>query len=198
MTITDPYDFVLRDLRVQRDNIDAAIKAIEMVRGTSARDERNRQTLDEKAQSPSSLDMTAVSNSSSTPYAGLTIYDACIKVLCREDKPLSTVALTDAIQQGGLQLNANDPYNTVGSVLTRRFYDHGDVVRVGRATWGLPDWFPNHDYRAEALEKRAGKEALLNPPADAMEQSKVPERPMLEALSAIERWRLDTDKSPSN
>ena len=75
--------------------------------------------------------------------------------------------IADAIQGGGLKLNAADPYNTVGSVLTRRFFEHGDVVRVGRGMWGLPEWYPDRDFQAEAIAKRAGKRGQVEPPPQA-------------------------------
>lgn len=37
-----------------------------------------------------------------------------------------------AFKAGGLVLNSREPANTVGSVLTRRFSEVGDVVRVDR------------------------------------------------------------------
>jgi hypothetical protein len=45
-------------------------------------------------------------------------------------------------------MNSADPINTVGSVLTRRFKDVGDIVRVDRGIWGLKEWYPNRTFRA--------------------------------------------------
>jgi HB1, ASXL, restriction endonuclease HTH domain len=163
----DPYDLVLRDLRAQRDKIDAAIEAIESVRGFTS---RATTQIAEAVSIPSpppepvpTAPETAITapvaapTSGSASYAGLTVYDAARKVLQRFGKPIPQQALTDGIQDGGLKLNAIDPYNTVGSVLTRRFYEHGDIVRVARGTWALPEWFPDRDFRAEALRKKASR-----------------------------------------
>lgn len=43
-------------------------------------------------------------------------------------------------------LNSEQPANTIGSVLTRRFQQVGDVVKVGRGVWGLKEWYPNRSF----------------------------------------------------
>lgn len=43
---------------------------------------------------------------------------------------------------GELVLNSKGPADTIGSVPTRRANDVGDIVKVGRGTWGLREWYP--------------------------------------------------------
>jgi hypothetical protein len=52
-----------------------------------------------------------------------------------------------AFKIGGLHLNSSDPVNTVGSVLTRRANEVGDIVKIGRGTWGLKEWYPNRSFK---------------------------------------------------
>lgn len=206
MSTIDPYDFVLRDLRQQRDKIDAAIVAIESVRGISSRPEllglSHSPHLVEAPSLPipaSQVESAALAPTNhALPYVGMTIYEAAINALRAKGEVMANSAVTDAIQAGGLKLNAADPYNTVGSVLTRRFFDHGDVVRVGRGTWGLPEWFPDRDHRAEAIEKRAVKEASIDALGPAKSEADASKPPLQEAGAAIERWRLETAKLSHN
>jgi hypothetical protein len=44
-------------------------------------------------------------------------------------------------------LNSADPVNTIGAVLTRRSNEVGDIVKVGRGTWGLKEWYPNRTFK---------------------------------------------------
>lgn len=44
-------------------------------------------------------------------------------------------------------LTSADPVNVVGSVLTRRFNQVGDVVKVGRGIWGLKEWYPGRNFK---------------------------------------------------
>jgi hypothetical protein len=52
------------------------------------------------------------------------------------------------LQAGGLVLTSAEPANVVGSVLTRRFNQAGDVVKVGRGIWGLKEWYPGRNFKA--------------------------------------------------
>jgi len=44
-------------------------------------------------------------------------------------------------------MKSADPVNTVGAVMTRRFQQVGDVVKVGRGVWGLKEWYPNRSFK---------------------------------------------------
>jgi hypothetical protein len=41
----------------------------------------------------------------------------------------------------------------VGSVLSRRFDQVGDIVKVGRGVWGLAEWYPNRSFKRKGSPK---------------------------------------------
>lgn len=127
----DPYDAVLADLYAKRDQIAQAIAAIESLRGGAASGTGVGRTED--ANVPTDL-------------LGMSIVDAAKKLLALKRKPLRNPELAAMFKAGGLVLTSEQPANTIGSVLTRRFNDVGDVVRVERGTWGLKEWYPNRNF----------------------------------------------------
>lgn len=135
---TDPYEVVLADLRAQREKIDQAIAAIERLTGRA----------------PGSAGASSAASSGGTggidgpgAFLGLTIADAAKKILAARRQPLRNADLVTAFKAGGLVMGSNDPINTVGSVLTRRFNEVGDIVRVDRGIWGLKEWYPNRTFK---------------------------------------------------
>lgn len=76
-------------------------------------------------------------------FEGLTIPEAAKKLLEREQRYLTNSELAEKLTRGGLITRADDPANTIGSVLKRRQEEVGDLVRInpGRGgKWGLADW----------------------------------------------------------
>lgn len=130
----DAYEAVLADLKAKRDEIDKAIQAIESLRGMggAATPNSGGATLD----GPGAL-------------LGLSIVDAAKKILAAKRQPLKNPDIAAAFKSGGLVLNSKEPANTIGSVLTRRFQEVGDIVKVGRGTWGLREWYPNRSFKAK-------------------------------------------------
>jgi len=61
-------------------------------------------------------------------------------------------------------MNSKEPANTIGSVLTRRMNEVGDVVRVGRGTWGLREWYPNRSFKSKG--EKEGKPSQGSPEND--------------------------------
>ena len=53
------------------------------------------------------------------------------KLLASRRQPLRNPDIATAFKAGGLILQSAEPANTVGSVLTRRFHEVGDIVEVG-------------------------------------------------------------------
>lgn len=133
--LSDPYAVVLADLRAQRDRIDAAIAAIESLRGVAGADARPKT---EKA-APTQMGAGA--------FLGMSIPDAAKKLLVHERRAMANPEIWEKLKAGGLHLNSADPVNTVGSVLSRRFDKVGDIVRVGRGTWGLVEWYPGRNFK---------------------------------------------------
>ena len=76
-------------------------------------------------------------------FHGLSIADAVKQLLAMRKKPLGTQEITESIIAGGVVFSTDTPANTVGSVLHRHSSKVGDVISVGRGTWGLAAWYPN-------------------------------------------------------
>lgn len=91
----------------------------------------------------------------------MSIVDAAKKLLAHERRQMTNAELVEGLKRGGLALNSAEPLNTVGSVLNRRFYQVGDVVRVARGTWGLKEWYPNRSFKtlAKAVEGEVSRPA---------------------------------------
>ena len=137
--VNDPYEAVLADLRARRERIDQAIATIEAIRGDPSLIAGRKPDA-----SPVTPTMEEVSGS---PFLGMTIVDAVRKLLMQRRRDMGVIEIASALQEGGLILNSAQPPNTVGSVLTRRFNDYGDIVRVRRGTWGLREWHPHTSFR---------------------------------------------------
>jgi hypothetical protein len=142
----DPYDAVLADLRAKRDQIDAAIVAIESVRSGAV-------TAPGVTAATGMLD-SVVQNGVDGPGAllGMSIADATKKLLAAKRTPLKNPDIAVLFKAGGLVLNSKDWTNTIGAVLTRRSIDVGDIVRVGRGVWGLKEWYPGRSFKKEAAK----------------------------------------------
>lgn len=132
--LPDPYAVVLADLRSQRDKIDAAISAIESLRNGSS-------------PTPKTADVSGAVQMGAGAFLGMTIPDAAKKLLIHERRAMGNAEIWNKLKAGGLHLNSAEPINTIGSVLSRRFDKVGDIVRVGRGTWGLAEWYPGRSFR---------------------------------------------------
>lgn len=143
-TTFDPYDAVLADLKARRAQIDQAISAIEAIRAGSP------------SSVPASLNIGSgpvIAIDSPGAFLGLSIPEAAKKLLAAKRQPLKNPEIVAGFKAGGFILGSKDPVNTVGAVLTRRANDVGDIVKVGRGTWGLKEWFPGRSFRkAEKVE----------------------------------------------
>jgi hypothetical protein len=91
----------------------------------------------------------------------MSIADAAKKLLAAKRQPLRNPDIAAAFKRGGLVLNSKDPVNTIGSVLTRRCNEIGDIVKVDRGTWGLKEWYPGRSF------KRPGADSTQISKADA-------------------------------
>lgn len=139
---SDPYAIVLADLRAQRDRIDQAIQAIESVRSGVG------QTAAPAAQSRAQE--TSIGDGA---FHGLSISEATKKLLGIRKKKMTNTEILAELKAGGMVLTSADPLNTVGAVLTRRFKETGDIVRVERGTWGLREWHPGRNWKKEKEAK---------------------------------------------
>jgi len=151
----DPYDAVIADLRAQRDKIDQTITLLSALRSSGAA------IAPSQAASENGIVETA------GMFLGMSIADAAKKLLAMRKRTMGNVEIAREIQAGGLVLTGKDPVNVVGSVLTRRFNEVGDVVKVGRGIWGLKEWYPGRNFKpankaaamiAEAVERFEGED----------------------------------------
>jgi len=98
----------------------------------------------------------------SDAFFGKSIPDAAVTILTSARRKMSTQALMDTMQKGGLPPSK---YNTVYSILRRRESQVGDLVNM-QGEWGLAAWFPNHA-KARAVSKKGaaseGSEAEATP-----------------------------------
>ncbi|QIG92458.1 winged helix-turn-helix domain-containing protein [Bradyrhizobium sp. 6(2017)] len=150
----DPYETVLIDLYAKRDQILQAIAAIEAIRGGALGG-----SIGGAAASGSAGSIKPSNGSLDHPGAllGMSIVDAAKALLASKRTPLKNPDFAAMFKAGGLHMNSKEPANTIGSVLTRRMSEVGDVVRVGRGTWGLKEWYPNRSFKAKDDEKKDEK-----------------------------------------
>jgi len=149
----DPYDIVLADLRAKREQIDKAIQAIEGIRAGAG--------ISGGAVSPAVPSGPTAAPIAPGDFLGMTIVDAGKVLLAKLRRPLTNGQLATAFKEGGLHLTSADPSNTIGTVMTRRFKEVGDVVKIGPGIWGLKEWYPNRNFKkAEAKAVPADSDPL--------------------------------------
>lgn len=159
---TDPYDAVLADLRAKRDQLDQAIAAIESLRGGAMSATGGAVGETHKKQAPQSSGPGAL--------LGYSIVDAAKKLLSEQRRPLRNPEIASLFKAGGLVLNSKEPANTIGSVLTRRQNEVGDIVRVDRGTWGLKEWYPNRRFGPDKKGKGEDQANGQTEPSDTEDQ----------------------------
>lgn len=140
----DPYEAVLADLRAKRDQIDQAIAVITNIRGGGA-----AVPLGPVAPNVAPTNDQGIVETAGM-FLGMSIVDATKKLLAMRKKTMGNVEIARELQIGGLAFSGSDPVNVVGSVLTRRFNNVGDVVKLGRGIWGLKEWYPGRNFKPSA------------------------------------------------
>lgn len=149
---TDPYEVVLADLRAKKAQIEQAISAIEALRGGSS-----LQTS--ASASPGPIISPGDDVDSPGAFLGMSIADAAKKLLAAKRRPMRNPDIAAAFKRGGMVMNSKDVVNTIGSVLTRRANEVGDLVKVERGTWGLKEWYPNRNFSKPKAAAPESKEA---------------------------------------
>lgn len=147
----DHFEATLADLRAKREQIDQAIQALEALRlsfGTPSGRPRGPEAF--PSEGPGA-------------YLGMTIPEAAMKLLAAQRRAMGNVEIAKLLKEGGLAMQSVDPVNTIGAVLSRRAQDKGDIVKVGRGTWGLRVWYPNRNF---AKKPPKGDEAAEEEGAD--------------------------------
>lgn len=144
---TDPYEVVLNDLRAKKAQIEQAISAIEAIRGGAPAGSISAGASAATPPQKSDIDSPGA-------FLGMSIVDAAKKLLAAKRQPLRNPDIAAAFKRGGLAMNSKDAVNTIGSVLTRRANEVGDLVKVDRGTWGLKEWYPNRSFKkGQQVEK---------------------------------------------
>jgi hypothetical protein len=158
--IPDPYDAVLTDLRAKKAQIEATIALLESLRATGVPPLPGSAPLGAGlAQKPKDTP----SEVGPGAFFGMTVHDAAIKVLQMRRRELQTTEIVAEIERGGIRMTSSDKTNTVGSILLRRFYNVGDLVRVGRGRWGLQEWYPGRKFpKGKGGENNKGDEQDAN------------------------------------
>ncbi len=131
----DPYDAVLADLRAKRDQIDQTIALLSALRlgGTAS------------GVMPVTQENAIVETAGM--FLGMSIVDGAKKLLALRKQTMGNAEIAKELQAGGMVLTSAEPANVVGSVLTRRFQQVGDVVKLGRGIWGLKEWYPGRSFK---------------------------------------------------
>lgn len=164
-TGADPYDAVLADIEAQIERLQTAKAAIQSIRGhrPSTGGDVPQRAAPAKAAIPS-IDALGPG-----AFLGMTIVDATKKLLRAKREALNNPAIAGALKAGGLVLRSDDTINTIGAVLTRRYKDVGDIVKVGRGTWGLREWYPHTSFRRKEDGSAADREIIREKPSVADE-----------------------------
>ena len=151
----DPYAAVLADLRAKRRQIDQTIALLEQMQGGQTVGAAVAQaavaSFAEGSVTAAGGPMPGTSPDiveTAGMFLGMSIVDAAKKLLALRKRTMKNAEIALELGKGGFKFTGSDPVNVVGSVLTRRFNQIGDVVKVGRGTWGLKEWYPGRNFKA--------------------------------------------------
>jgi hypothetical protein len=122
------YAAVLADLVAKRDQLNAAIEAIEVMTGQTVTPSGSR-VKDEP---------TEVRSDS---FFGLTFPQAAKKYLAIAKRPQSAKEIAEALNRGGITHQSTNFTNTIYTTLKREDDRGGDIIKVGKH-WGLASWYP--------------------------------------------------------
>lgn len=149
----DPYAAVLADLREKRRQIDQTIALLEslqggiVISGGGAAVGIGMAEGVGTAQAGALPGITTGIVETAGMFLGMSIVDASKKLLALRKRTMKNTEIALELGKGGFKFTGTDPVNVVGSVLTRRFNQVGDVVKVGRGTWGLKEWYPGRNFK---------------------------------------------------
>lgn len=176
---SNPYAAVLADLRAKRDKIDNTIRVLEELSGLALVDSATGGVKFVPTSPPEQAENVA------GMFLGMSIVDAAKKLLGLRKRAMTNSEILAELKAGGVVLTGADPLNVVGSVLTRRFNQVGDVVRVARGTWGLKEWYPNRSFKPTTIPPGREAELAVEPPVPPIPQSGGPDP---EGEAAHDQW----------
>ncbi|MBV8851036.1 MAG: hypothetical protein JOZ16_15785 [Methylobacteriaceae bacterium] len=149
-------DAVLKDVRRKRN-----LSNLDKYRADPAWRERQRQKLarlhkDEKFAdahrarssallrdmnlSPRFQEIKRAKREEQKPKTRTSIPEATKELLAAQKRPMSNTEIAEHLKAWGMKISNVDPNNTIGSIITRRSNKVGDIVRMGKGIWGLPEW----------------------------------------------------------
>ena len=144
----------LTALTAKRDELSKAIEAIEallsVAHGTdfieSAIDSIVKTSLGSISILKSEASSDVTYNEHSEPiradaFFGMSVMDAVVAYLSIVKKPQTAHDLIDAIKAGGYLFLTNNPLGSVTSTLNRSHQTNGAVVRTGKNTYALAEWY---------------------------------------------------------
>ncbi len=145
---TQPIDYeaVIADIEAKIEHLQATLAGIRAVAGMSG-----------LGTAPTPGTPTGGGGGKIAPDAffGKSIPEATVIHLGNVRQKLSTQALMDALEAGGLP---KSKYNTVYAILRRRESQVGDLINM-QGEWGLAAWYPNHVKKVP--RKGAASEAAI-------------------------------------
>jgi hypothetical protein len=134
VTIPNPLEVALADLKARRAKLDNAIEAIEGLLGRpSTGGGGNTSTPVETPSRGAALAEDA--------FFGMSIQDAARKYLKMVKKPQSAAEIAKALEAGGMTHQSKYLPNTVRTTLIRIANNGGDLVQV-KKDWALAEWYP--------------------------------------------------------
>jgi hypothetical protein len=140
------YAAVRADLIARRDELNSMIAGVEKLLGSGISSATVKTgTPTEVADHPTD-DSGVPSAFRADAFFGMTIVEAAKKYLRAMKKPQTTAQITSALQGGGYLFGSTNAVNTVGAVL-HRANNKGDVLKVGKGSYGLPEWYPGRAKR---------------------------------------------------
>jgi hypothetical protein len=147
MSTTSPIDYeaVIADLEAKKAHLETMIAGLRSLAGMTGLG-----TVPPGAGPGSGVN--ANGRIASDAFFGKSIPEAAVVHLGNVRRKLSTQALMDAMEAGGLP---KSKYNTVYAILRRRESMVGDIINM-QGEWGLAAWYPNHVKAAKAAAAKKG------------------------------------------
>lgn len=133
------YDYVLKDLISQRDELNRTIEMIQKMKESSVFGMMGKRSIDDLHQSvgvysPPTADYRYA-------YKGMTLLPAIKKLLETTSNPLRAHEMADKLQEGGMEFESDTPHNTIASILSRALGDNDhDIVKVDRGLFTHKRW----------------------------------------------------------
>jgi len=149
MSADADYLAVLADLKKRREDLDAAIVAVESIIASL-----NLSTTPTKVRGAESVPPDA--------FLSLTIPEAAIKYLGMVRSSQSVAQIWEALKRGGLP---HTKYAAVYNALTRREDLAGDIIKLEDSNWGLAVWYPRRP--SPTRRKKRDKELREGVPSEA-------------------------------